>query len=49
MKKNKRLLTRADLIPQPVLLIKPLKKINDEDLKVELNKKISKMKNIYDF
>ncbi|HDC4410973.1 TPA: hypothetical protein O8L94_003993 [Enterobacter kobei] len=45
---NNKHLTRADLIPDPVL-IKPLKKIKDKDVKEALNKKISEMKNIYDF
>lgn len=45
---NKKHLTRADLIPDPVL-IKPLKKLTHKDVKVALSKKISEMKNIYDF
>ncbi|EGC1604775.1 hypothetical protein H8546_004398 [Salmonella enterica] len=45
---NKKHLTRADLIPDPVL-IKPLKKITDKDVKEALSKKVSEMKNIYDF
>ncbi|WP_174349033.1 hypothetical protein [Lelliottia aquatilis] len=44
---NKKHLTRADLIPDPVL-IKPLK-LTDKDVKETLSKKISEMKNIYDF
>ncbi|WP_187524559.1 hypothetical protein [Escherichia coli] len=45
---NKKHLTRADLIPDPVL-IKPLKKLTDKDVKQDLSKKISEIKNIYDF
>lgn len=45
---NKKHLTRADLIPDPVF-IKPLKKLTHKDVKVALSKKISEMKNIYDF
>ncbi|HIA4407385.1 TPA: hypothetical protein ACWQF9_004584 [Escherichia coli] len=45
---NKKHLTRADLIPDPVL-IKPLKLIKDKDVKEALSKKISEMRNIYDF
>ncbi|EOR6629590.1 hypothetical protein HV074_26595 (plasmid) [Citrobacter freundii] len=45
---NKKHLTRADLIPDPVL-IKPLKRLSDKDVKEALSKKISEMKNIYDF
>lgn len=45
---NKKHPTRADLIPEPVL-IKPLKKLTDKDVKEALSKKISEMKNIYDF
>ena len=45
---NKKHLTRADLIPES-LLIKPLKKLTDKDVKEALSKKISEMKNIYDF
>lgn len=45
---NKKHLTIADLIPDPVL-IKPLKKLTHKDVKVALSKKISEMKNIYDF
>lgn len=45
---NKKHLTRADLIQEPVL-IKPLKLIKDKDVKEALSKKISEMKNIYDF
>ncbi|ELO8801847.1 TPA: hypothetical protein ACWLAD_004167 [Escherichia coli] len=45
---NKKHLTRADLIPDPVL-IKPLMKITDKEVKEDLSKKISEMKNIYDF
>ncbi|HDK5236939.1 TPA: hypothetical protein PTA52_004932 [Klebsiella pneumoniae] len=45
---NKKHLTREDLIPDPVL-IKPLKKLTDKDVKQDLSKKISEMKNIYDF
>ena len=45
---NKKHLTRADLIPDPVL-IKPLKKLTDKEVKESLSKKISEMKNIYDF
>lgn len=44
---NKKHLTRADLIPDPVL-IKPLK-LTNKDVKEALSKKISEMKNIYDF
>ncbi|EDT8275340.1 hypothetical protein ONI67_004108 [Escherichia coli] len=44
---NNKHLTRADLIPDPVL-IKPLK-LTDKDVKETLSKKISEMKNIYDF
>ncbi|EHX1432997.1 hypothetical protein K3O75_004395 [Salmonella enterica subsp. enterica serovar Mbandaka] len=44
---NKKHLTRADLIQDPVL-IKPLK-LTDKDVKEALSKKISEMKNIYDF
>lgn len=45
---NKKHLTRADLIPDPAL-IKPLKKLTDKEVKEALSKKISEMKNIYDF
>ncbi|MCX9861069.1 MULTISPECIES: hypothetical protein [Enterobacteriaceae] len=45
---NKKHLTRADLIPDPVL-IKPLKKLTDREVKEALRKKISEMKDIYDF
>ncbi|HBS3087889.1 hypothetical protein [Klebsiella pneumoniae] len=45
---NKKHLTRADLIPDPAL-IKPLKRLSDKDIKEALSKKISEMKNIYDF
>ena len=45
---NNKHLTRADSIPDPVL-IKPLKKLTDKDVKETLSKKISEMKNIYDF
>lgn len=45
---NKKHLTRADLIPDPVF-IKRLKKLTDKDVKQALSKKISEMKNIYDF
>ncbi|EDV0797720.1 hypothetical protein QC71_004352 [Salmonella enterica subsp. enterica] len=45
---NKKHLTRADLIPEPVL-IKPIKQLADKDVKEALSKKISEMKNIYDF
>ncbi|EGF6331488.1 MULTISPECIES: hypothetical protein [Enterobacterales] len=45
---NKKHLTRADLIPDPVL-IKPLKKITDKEVEEALSKKVSEMKNIYDF
>ncbi|EGX7266376.1 hypothetical protein JM756_003176 [Salmonella enterica subsp. enterica serovar London] len=45
---NNKHLTRADSIPDPVL-IKPLKKLIDKDVKEALSKKISEMKNIYDF
>ncbi|HCR0342669.1 TPA: hypothetical protein QIT17_004451 [Enterobacter kobei] len=45
---NKKHLTRADLIPEPVL-IKPIKQLADKDVKEALIKKISEMKNIYDF
>ncbi|EGF0128449.1 hypothetical protein [Enterobacter hormaechei] len=45
---NKKHLTRADLIPDPVL-IKPLKKFTHKEVKEALSKKISEMKNIYDF
>lgn len=44
---NKKHLTRADLIPDPVF-IKPLK-LTDKDVKEALSKKVSEMKNIYDF
>lgn len=44
---NNKHLTRADLIPEPVL-IKPLKKLTDKDVKEALSKKVSEMKNIYD-
>ncbi|HCR1842483.1 TPA: hypothetical protein ONC32_004124 [Enterobacter kobei] len=45
---NKKHLTRAGLIPEPVL-IKPIKQLADKDVKEALSKKISEMKNIYDF
>ncbi|MHC6495258.1 hypothetical protein ACYTVF_24480 (plasmid) [Escherichia coli] len=45
---NQKHLTRADLIPDPVL-IKPLKILTDKEVKEDLSKKISEMKNIYDF
>ncbi|HHJ4189418.1 TPA: hypothetical protein ACQJVZ_004539 [Escherichia coli] len=45
---NKKHLTRADLIPEPVL-IKPLKKLTDKEVEEALSKKVSEMKNIYDF
>lgn len=45
---NQKHLTRADLIPDPVL-IKPLKKLTDKEVKEDLSKNISEMKNIYDF
>lgn len=45
---NKKHLTRADLIPEPVL-IKPIKQLADKDVKEALSKKISEMKNTYDF
>ncbi|EJQ7169360.1 hypothetical protein N0M70_004507 [Salmonella enterica] len=45
---NQKHLTRADLIPDPVL-IKPIKKLTDKEVKEDLSKKISEMKNIYDF
>lgn len=45
---NNKHLTRADLIPDPAL-IRPLKKLTDKDAKQALSKKISEMKNIYDF
>ena len=45
---NHKHLTRADLIPDPVL-IKPLRKLTDKEVKEDLSKKISEMKNIYDF
>lgn len=45
---NKKHLTRADLIPDPAL-IKPLKKLTDKEVKEALSKKVSEMKNIYDF
>ncbi|HCI9656566.1 TPA: hypothetical protein NQE77_004126 [Enterobacter hormaechei subsp. xiangfangensis] len=45
---NNKHLTRADSIPDPAL-IKPLKKLTDKDVKEALSKKISEMKNIYDF
>ncbi len=45
---NNKHLTRADLIPEPVL-IKPIKQLADKDVKEALSKKISEMKNIYDF
>ncbi|EFU8690543.1 hypothetical protein [Escherichia coli] len=45
---NKKHLTRADLIPDPVL-IKPLKKLTDKEVEEALSKKVSEMKNIYDF
>ncbi|HAK8623240.1 TPA: hypothetical protein H2X09_004465 [Salmonella enterica] len=45
---NQKHLTRADLIPDPVL-IKPLKKLTDKEVKEDLSKKISEMKNIYDY
>ncbi|EEI5018853.1 hypothetical protein PZA49_004384 [Salmonella enterica] len=45
---NQKHLTRADLIPDPVL-IEPLKKLTDKEVKEDLSKKISEMKNIYDF
>lgn len=48
VKTQNKILTRADLIPDPVL-IKPLKKLRHKDVKVALSKKISEMKNIYDF
>lgn len=48
VKTQNKILTRADLIPDPVL-IKPLKKLTHKDVKVALSKKISEMKNIYDF
>ena len=48
VKTQNKILTRADLIPDPVL-IKPLKKITDKEVKEDLSKKISEMKNIYDF
>ncbi|HHB8438253.1 TPA: hypothetical protein ACN7B6_005069 [Klebsiella pneumoniae] len=48
VKTQNKILTRADLIPDPVL-IKPLKKLTDKDVKEALSKKISEMKNIYDF
>lgn len=44
---NNKHLTRADLIPEPVL-IKPLKN-TDKEVKEALSKKVSEMKNIYDF
>lgn len=48
IKTYKKHLTRADLIQDPAL-IKPLKKIKDKNVKEALSKKISEMKNIYDF
>ncbi|EIX9709530.1 hypothetical protein ML109_005328 [Klebsiella pneumoniae] len=45
---NKKHLTRADLITDPAL-IKPLKLIEDKNMKEALSKKISEMKNIHDF
>lgn len=45
---NKKHLTRSDLIPDPAL-IKPLKKLTHKDVKEALSKKVSEMKNIYDF
>mgnify|MGYP000013696025 CR=1 FL=1 len=45
---NKKNLTRAELIHDPAL-IKPLKKLTDKEVKEALSKKISEMKNIYDF
>ncbi|HBW2660741.1 TPA: hypothetical protein ACMV06_004421 [Salmonella enterica subsp. enterica] len=45
---NNKHLIRADLIPEPVL-IKPLKKLTDKEVKEALSKKVSEMKNIYDF
>ena len=48
LKTQNKILTRADLIHDPVL-IKPLKLIKDKDVKEALSKKISEMKNIYDF
>lgn len=45
---NKKHLTRADLIPDPVLN-KPLKKLTDKEVEEALSKKVSEMKNIYDF
>ena len=48
VKTQNKILTRADLIPDAVL-IKPLKKLTHKDVKVALSKKISEMKNIYDF
>lgn len=45
---NKKHLTSADLIPDPAL-IKPIKQLADKDVKEALSKKISEMKNIYDF
>lgn len=48
VKTQNKILTRADLIPEPVL-IKPIKQLADKDVKEALSKKISEMKNIYDF
>ncbi|EGX1701832.1 hypothetical protein CDB39_004317 [Salmonella enterica subsp. enterica serovar Enteritidis] len=48
LKTQNKILTRADLIPDPVL-IKPLKKLTDKEVKEALRKKIPEMKNIYDF
>ncbi len=48
VKTQNKILTRADLIPDPVL-IKPLKKLTDREVKEALRKKISEMKDIYDF
>lgn len=48
VKTQNKILTRADLIPEPVL-IKPIKQLADKDVKKALSKKISEMKNIYDF
>ena len=48
VKTQNKILTRADLIPEPVL-IKPLKKLTDKEVEEALSKKVSEMKNIYDF
>jgi len=48
LKTHNKILTRADLIPEPVL-IKQVKKLTDKEVKEALSKKISEMKNIYDF